>query len=74
MSLAVLPSVPPDIFIVKAEVDVFFTEAVKGYELPHKVLWNKGVMTFVCQDKGLADLVANKVITFQKLKKTPKRF
>ncbi len=73
MSLAVLHSVPPDIFIIKAEVDVFFTEAVKGYELPHKVLWDKGVMTFMCQDKGLHDLVINKVITFQTLK-ARKRF
>lgn len=70
---AVLPSVPPDIFIIKAEVDVFFTEAVKGYKLPHRVFWDKGIMTFVCQDKGLHDLVANKVITFQNLK-TQKRF
>lgn len=71
--IAVLPSVPPDIFVVKAEVDVFFIEAVKGYGLPHRVLWDKGMMTFVCQDKGLHDLVTNKVIAFQKLK-TQKRF
>lgn len=65
MSLAVLPSVPPDIFIVKGKADVFFTEAIRGYTLPHAISWKNGIVTFTCQDKDLAKTVSDKLVAHQ---------
>jgi hypothetical protein len=49
-------------YVVRAEVPLWFMSTLIGFTSPHKTIYKNGVMTFICWDETLHDLVVSHVL------------